>query len=90
VLRPAQSAITGTVTGGGTPLAAATVELSDGKTARTTSTASSPAGAYGFANIEPGTYTLTVQRPGFQTQVVIVRIAAGVDVSRSIDIPRAG
>jgi hypothetical protein len=90
VLHPAQSSITGTVTGAGVPLAAATVELSDGKTTRTTSTASSPAGAYGFANIEPGTFTLTVQRPGFQTQVVIVRLAAGVDSSRSIDMPRAG
>lgn len=90
VLLPAQSSITGTVTGAGVPLASASVELSDGKTTRTTSSASSPAGAYGFANIEPGAYTLTVQRPGYATQVVIVRFTAGVDVSRPVDLPRAG
>ena len=89
-LRPAQATVSGTVTGGGRLLASATVELSDGTTTRTTSTASSPAGAYSFANVEPGTYTLTAQLPGFETRVVIVRVAAGDAIDRPIDLPRSG
>jgi Carboxypeptidase regulatory-like domain len=76
-LRKATASIVGTVTGGGAPIAGATVELSDGLTSRTTATASNPNGSYVFTDVAPGSYTLTVTAAGFRRSVQLATLAAG-------------
>ena len=83
-LRQGQATISGRVADGLNGLAGVAVTITDGLTSRTTTTASSPAGSFEFANIEPGTYTITFALPGYQTQIVIVRMAAGEAVSRNV------
>ena len=53
-MRRADATIVGTVTGGGRPIVGASVELSDGRTSRTTATASTPNGGYTFTGVAPG------------------------------------
>ena len=60
------------------------VTITDGLTSRTTTTASSPAGSFEFANVEAGTYTITFALPGYRTQIVIVRMIAGEAVVRNV------
>ena len=63
------------------------VELSDGGTPRATASASSPGGAFRFADVVPGNYTLTFRKTGYATRVVIVTVAADQTITRNIDIP---
>ena len=86
-LRRADASIRGTVTGGGAAIAGATVELSDGKTTRKTTTASNPNGGYVFNGVAPGSYTLTVTAPNFRRTVVLVSANAGDAITRDIDLP---
>ena len=86
-LRRADASIRGTVTGGGRPLAGATVELTDGEITRNTATAATPAGGYVFTNVPPGSYTLTVTATGFRRTVALVVANAGDAVVRDIDLP---
>ncbi len=83
-LRKATASIVGTVSGGGAPLAGATVELSDGLTSRTTATASTPNGGYVFTDVAPGSYTLTITAPGFRRSVQLITVAAGDVVTRDV------
>ena len=94
-LGPDHGSITGTVrAAGGGPLVGVTVELTDGRTAegtdeverRTTMTASTPGGKYQFANVAPGAYTLTFQLQQFRTNVVLVRVAAGDQLVRDVEL----
>jgi hypothetical protein len=62
------------------------VTLDDGTTARTTSTASSPAGAYVFTDVAPGSYTLTFVGPGLRRQVLLISVAAGDVLARDADL----
>jgi hypothetical protein len=80
----------GTVTVDGQPRGELEVELSDGLTPRITSTATSPAGAFEFGDVAPGTYTITVRRPNLPPRIVLVTVAAGERVDRTIDVPGAG
>lgn len=82
VLLPDTSVIRGRVTGGGAGLGEVTITLSNG-TARTrvTTSASNPAGAYSFAGVAPGSYTVQFQRTGYATKVVSLRVQAGVDAT---------
>jgi hypothetical protein len=89
-LRRADAAITGTVSGGGRPLAGATVELTDGETTRNTATAATPAGGYVFANVPPGSYTLTVSAPGFQRSIVLLVANPGDTVVRDVTLAAGG
>jgi hypothetical protein len=83
-MRAAQSTISGRVAEGLAGLPGVTVTLTDGLTSRTTTTASSPAGDYSFANVDPGTYTLTFALPGYRTEIVIVRMLAGESLERNV------
>lgn len=71
------SSIVGTVRAGGTALAGALVEVSDGKEVRSTVTADDPAGGYRFDSLPAGRYTLTVTIDGFRTRTVLVTVDRG-------------
>jgi hypothetical protein len=86
-LRRADASLSGTVSGGGQPIAGATVELTDGETTRNTATAASPNGGYVFANVPPGAYTLTVTAPGFRRTVVLVTLNPGDALVRDVSLP---
>ena len=58
------------------PIAGATVVLALGSTTRTETT--SDAGAFGFSQLEPGTYFLTVSKAGFSPVQQGVEVQAGV------------
>jgi Carboxypeptidase regulatory-like domain len=88
VMRRSQSTISGRVAEGLTGLPGVTVTLTDGLTSRTTTTASSPLGDYSFANVDPGTYTLTYALAGYRTEVVIVRMVAGEATVRNVAMVR--
>jgi hypothetical protein len=83
-LKPVTGSVNGTVTIGGGGRSGLTVALSDGTTTRTTQTATQPAGAYQFARVAPGTYTLRVSGAGISDSVVIVVVHAGEDVSHNV------
>jgi hypothetical protein len=88
-MRPSDAIISGTVTSGGAGLGGVSVELSDGKNVRVTTTATSPTGSFTFANVVAGTYTLKVSRTNFQTRVVLVRVSPGDAITQTIDMPAA-
>ncbi len=56
-----------------TPVADATVALSDG-----TETTTTPEGLFGFSDLEPGTYFLTITKPGFGQIQQSTEVVAGV------------
>lgn len=79
-------AVEGSVTSGGLATSDVVVELSDGTTPRTTATASLPAGAFRFADVVPGSYTLTFRKAGLVSRVVIVNVTPDQTVTRNIDL----
>ena len=87
VLPKSAGVIAGSVTSNGAPVADVVVELSDGGTPKATASASSPGGAFRFADVAPGSYTLTFRKPGYATRVVIVAVQADQTITRNIDIP---
>ncbi len=89
VLRPATARLSGTVRRGGAPVQGITVSLDDGRAARTTASASIPAGAYSFADVAPGSYTITFTVPGTPAlrQVLLVNVAEGADAVYDVDLP---
>lgn len=88
-LLPVNGSISGTVRSGG-GLGEVTVTLTDGTTSQVTTSATNPAGAYAFAEVPAGSYTLTFSRPGFHTRIVLVEVAAGVDTPVDVELPGAG
>jgi hypothetical protein len=90
-LPKATGVVAGAVTASGantatSPVADVVVELSDGGTPRTTASASSPAGAFRFNDVAPGSYTLTFRKKGFATRVVIINVVADQTVTRNVDL----
>jgi hypothetical protein len=85
-LPKSSSSVTGVVSIGGTPAADVIVELSNGADPRTTATATSPAGAYRFADVAPGSYTLTFRKAGAKTRVVIVDVIADQTIARDVSL----
>ena len=75
-----------TVGAAGVPVGGATVRIDDGRTARTVTSASDPAGAFAVADLEPGSYTVRVTLAGFTDRVHLVRVTAGGDTAVSIDL----
>lgn len=89
-LLSATSQVSGTVTSGGSGLGGVKVSLSDGTArVRTTTSATNPAGSFGFAGTPPGSYTLTFERTGFATKVVLIDVVAGTDLTRTVSISPA-
>lgn len=87
-MRRSQATISGRVAEGLNGLAGVTVTLTDGLTSRTTTTASSPLGDYSFANVDPGTYTITYALAGYRNEIVIVRMLAGEPTVRNVAMVR--
>src|SRR5215472_16397862 len=70
--------VTGTVTDpSGAAVAGATVTLDHNDTGQTQTVTSSNTGAYRFALLNPGTYTVSVDAKGFQTMTRNVTVAVG-------------
>ena len=63
--------VTGRATFNGSPVAGATVKLSNGGDPRITATATAPAGEFAFTDIEPGMYTVTFEFEGATPQEII-------------------
>jgi len=85
-LQTSIGSITGTVTRAGVPTGGILVTVSDGVTARTTSTASSPAGAYRVSSIAAGSYTVTFSLAGTDSYTALVEVTAGETVDVSADL----
>ncbi len=88
VLSPATATVFGVVSLGVTPKAGLTVVLDDGNptTKRTVVTAASPGGAFSFANVGPGFYTLTVTGANVKQRIVLIEVVLGVDLTRNITV----
>jgi hypothetical protein len=79
-LLPITSEVRGVVSGPSGGLGEVTVTLSDGDRPRETISATNPAGVFAFANVPPGSYTLTFERAQYVTRVVLVQVPAGINV----------
>ncbi|MEO6122129.1 MAG: carboxypeptidase-like regulatory domain-containing protein [Ilumatobacteraceae bacterium] len=86
VLPKSLGSANGIVSTGSTGVSDVIVELSNGSNPRSTVTATSPAGAYRFADVEPGDYTLTFRKAGLATRVVIITVAADQTVERDVTL----
>lgn len=82
-LTPSLGSVSGTIKdGNGTPLGGASIEVNDGATIRTTTSASAPAdkvGTFEVVDLPPGTYTVTASSRscGCSPIVVLVEVGAG-------------
>ena len=80
----------GVVTGvvraaGGGGLSGVTVRITDGQTERVTTSVNSPTtGSYTFDELPPGSYSVTFERTGYQSQTVLVQLGAGQ--RRTLDV----
>lgn len=83
-LTAATATVTGTVEDPDGPAAGVAVELSDGTTILTTTTANDPVGEYVLAGVPPGTYTLTFRQTGAVPRSVLVTVTAGQH--RTVDV----
>jgi hypothetical protein len=90
VLLPLTSDVRGTVRAGGAGLGEVSITLTDGDRSQITTSATNPAGSYSFAGVLEGAYTLTFVRPGYATQVVLVRVAAGVTSTADVTMVPGG
>jgi len=80
-LRRSERTVSGIVTASGAPFSGAVVVLSDGAgDLRSVVSANDPAGEFAFANVPPGTYTLSASRLGALASVVPVTVSPGIDV----------
>ncbi len=70
----------------GTPLAGASVVLSDGTISRTLVTANDPVGRFAFSTVPAGTYTLTATLPGTSAAVRLVTVVADTDQDLDISV----
>src|SRR6185437_197604 len=77
-------ALVGTVTdASGAAIPGAKLELKNGATNLVQSQGSNATGAYTFSGVAPGTYTLTVSAPGFQSRVIT---GLAIEVNKSFTI----
>jgi hypothetical protein len=76
-LVPQTAVVRGVVRGvDGTPVPLATLTLTDGTNVLTLLSANNPLGAFEFANLAPGAYTLTASLPGTSPVVVLVNVVS--------------
>ncbi len=74
-LVPQTAVVRGVVRGvDGTPVALATLTLTDGTNNLTLLSANDPLGSFEFANLAPGAYTLTASLPGTSPVVVLANV----------------
>jgi hypothetical protein len=80
-LAPSSSSVTGRVVeaSSGAGIAGATVTLTGQGETRTARTADSPIGTYGFANLPPGSYTITFQRTGSPDLTLAITLVPGAN-----------
>lgn len=78
-LPAAAASILGTVVDAttGRSLNGVTVSLTDGATTLTTTSSSQPPGTFQFADLAPGSYTLTFTLPGYGEQTYVVAVGEG-------------
>ncbi|MEO5725119.1 MAG: carboxypeptidase-like regulatory domain-containing protein [Ilumatobacteraceae bacterium] len=78
-LAPSLSSITGRVieATGGAGIVGADVQLSGPGVTRTARSANQPAGAYGFANLPPGAYSITFKRTGSADLTLAITLNPG-------------
>lgn len=86
-LVPATATLRGTVSDVVGPTGGVTVTVTDGNETRTTTSATSPAGAYLFDGLRPGTYTVTFARAGSASQTFLAPL--GPNDTRVIDVTMA-
>lgn len=89
-LLPLDAKVTGTVHSNGVGIGEAIVTLTNGTESQATTSATNPAGAYTFAGVDPGSYTLTVERGGFASRVELVEVPAGDTVVHDLPIIASG
>ena len=87
VMPKASGIVEGTVFSNSSATSDVIVELSSGAEPRSTVTATSPAGAYRFSNVEPGDYTLTFRKAGLTTRVAIVTIVPDTLTTYNVELP---
>lgn len=85
-MSPSVGAVEGAVKRSGQEVGGVTITVNDGRTARVTASASSPAGAFRVGNLAPGAYTVTFALPGRATQTVLVTVAAGQTARVDVDL----
>ena len=76
-LLPVDATIDGIVRAGGVGLGEVVITATDGTRSQITTSATNPAGAFAFADLPAGSYTLSFARPGYATRVVLVQLAEG-------------
>lgn len=78
VLTAATASVAGIVTDAqGNPIGGVNVTLEQSGDERRTISSDEPPGAYGFASLTPGAYTMTFQRAGSSPQTLLIDLAAG-------------
>ncbi len=87
--------VRGTVVGrGGTPYVGATVTATNGIRTWSTSTSAAggslPGGGYLFADLQPGTYSVTVTADGMRQQTGMVRVSSGATAGQDFTIRAVG
>ncbi len=87
-LTPSVGSIAGVIRGSASNgIVGATISVTDGKNARTTTSVSSdPAGSYLMSDLPPGAYTVTVSKDGFVSQTALLYVAAGQKVSQDFTL----
>lgn len=79
--------VSGTVSGPGGGVGGVKVSLSDGTArVRVTTSATNPAGSFAFTSTPPGAYTLTFEKSGLATKVVLIEVTAGVDSTQNVSL----
>jgi hypothetical protein len=90
VLLPVDATIEGTVRAAGGGLGEIAVTLTDGTVSQVTTSATNPAGAFAFADVPAGSYTLTFAGAGYATKVLLIDVGAGAAVVVDADLEAAG
>lgn len=90
VMSPDSSDVQGTISGAGGGLGEVLVVITDGERSQVTISASNPAGFYSFANLTPGSYTISFTRDGYRTRHLLVELQAGVSAVADTALSEVG
>ena len=70
----------------GQPLPGVSVTVTDGGPPQQTVTASTPAGGYTFAQLPPGTYSVTYSLSGYASQTALIKLVAGRTLTQDVEL----